>query len=329
MVIGIGIGISYGQRRRGDTLASVIAALFAAGEKGAFFDLAPEYLFQDDAGTTPVAEPGQPVGFVTDRSGNDSHATQVTVEARPEYLAGPDRMKLDTVDDNMSVDFGAPFSGTVFQGTPNGVIHYDVSVPSGNWNLTNHPAYVPDNGEITGLIAREGSLTIGEADAVKKYLRKNGAGDNFAGVTSMDSWFRGRSEITALYVEDWDTSSVGLLRDFVRDTGITTLDISNWDTSSLVNFASFARNSSLTTVIVNGGTGNPFADSACTNYTNAFLGTNLTQQSIDDILVAIEQAGTSNGDFRQSGGSAPSATGEAAIDALRGRGWSISVTGGY
>jgi len=33
--------------------------------------------------------------------------------------------------------------------------------------------------------------------------------------------------------------------------------------------------------------------------------------------------------FNQSGGSAPSSTGEDAIDTLRSRGWTVTVTGGY
>jgi hypothetical protein len=33
--------------------------------------------------------------------------------------------------------------------------------------------------------------------------------------------------------------------------------------------------------------------------------------------------------FDQSGGSAPSSTGEAAIDTLRSRGWTVTVTGGF
>jgi len=33
--------------------------------------------------------------------------------------------------------------------------------------------------------------------------------------------------------------------------------------------------------------------------------------------------------FSQSGGSAPSSTGEAAIDTLRSRGWTVTVTGGF
>jgi hypothetical protein len=66
-----------------------------------------------------------------------------------------------------------------------------------------------------------------------------------------------------------------------------------------------------------------------TNFNNAFLSTNLSQQSIDDILVSINTANTSSGTFTQSGGSAPSATGEAAITAMRSRGWTVTVTGGF
>jgi hypothetical protein len=74
---------------------------------------------------------------------------------------------------------------------------------------------------------------------------------------------------------------------------------------------------------------NAFDNNIATNYTNAFLNTNLTTQSIDDILVSLDTCGVSNGTFTQSGGQAPSATGEAAIDSLVGKGWTITVTGGY
>ena len=66
-----------------------------------------------------------------------------------------------------------------------------------------------------------------------------------------------------------------------------------------------------------------------TGSTVTFANTALTQSSIDGILVSINSNGTSNGTFDQSGGSAPSATGQAAIDAMRSRGWTITVTGGY
>jgi len=67
------------------------------------------------------------------------------------------------------------------------------------------------------------------------------------------------------------------------------------------------------------------------DFTNAFTSTALTQTSIDNILVSLVASGIAAGTrvFNQSGGSAPSSTGEAAIDTLRSRGWTVTVTGGY
>jgi len=67
------------------------------------------------------------------------------------------------------------------------------------------------------------------------------------------------------------------------------------------------------------------------DFTLAFTNTNLSQESIDNILVSLLTSGIDSGTrvFDQSGGSAPSSTGEAAIDTLRSRGWTVSVTGGY
>jgi hypothetical protein len=67
------------------------------------------------------------------------------------------------------------------------------------------------------------------------------------------------------------------------------------------------------------------------DFTDAFTDTALTQTSIDNILVSLVTSGIAAGTrvFDQSGGSAPSSTGEAAIDTLRSRGWAVTVTGGY
>jgi hypothetical protein len=67
------------------------------------------------------------------------------------------------------------------------------------------------------------------------------------------------------------------------------------------------------------------------NFTNAFVSTALTQTSIDNILVSLVASGIAAGTrvFNQSGGSAPSATGESAITTLRSRGWTVTVTGGF
>jgi len=76
---------------------------------------------------------------------------------------------------------------------------------------------------------------------------------------------------------------------------------------------------------------NAFDNVSGGNFRNAFLNTALTQTSIDNILVSLVTSGIATGtrEFNQSGGSAPSAAGEAAIDTLRSRGWTVTVTGGY
>jgi len=67
------------------------------------------------------------------------------------------------------------------------------------------------------------------------------------------------------------------------------------------------------------------------DFTEAFRNTELTQTSIDNILVSLVASGIAAGTrvFKQSGGSAPSSTGEAAIDTLRSRGWTVTVKGGF
>lgn len=67
------------------------------------------------------------------------------------------------------------------------------------------------------------------------------------------------------------------------------------------------------------------------DFNGAFTATNLSQESIDGILTSLVTSGISTGTrvFGQSGGSAPSAVGQAAIDTLRARGWTVTVTGGY
>ena len=71
---------------------------------------------------------------------------------------------------------------------------------------------------------------------------------------------------------------------------------------------------------------NAFDANIATIYTNSFNTTNLTTQSIDDILVSLVASGVSNGTFDQSGGQGPSATGQTAIATLTNRGWTIQTT---
>ena len=99
------------------------------------------------------------------------------------------------------------------------------------------------------------------------------------------------------------------------------------DTSSVTNFSyALHGNSTLTSFPENA-----FDNVKGGNFSNAFIATNLTQESIDGILVSLVTSGIATGTrvFNQSGGSAPSAIGNAAINTLRSRGWTVTVTGGY
>jgi len=145
--------------------------------------------------------------------------------------------------------------------------------------------------------------------------------DTSSGLNFFDCW-RDCSSLTSFPLID-TSSAITIQRTWYNCTGLTSFPLIN--TSSATNIQRTWRNcSSLTSFPANAFDGN-----IATNYLQVFLSTNLTTQSIDDILVSLDTSGVSNGTFTQSGGQAPSATGEAAIDSLVGKGWTITVTGGY
>jgi len=108
-------------------------------------------------------------------------------------------------------------------------------------------------------------------------------------------------------------------------TSLTTFPLI--DTSAGTNFYQAWFNCSSLTTIPAG----LFDNIKGGDFNDAFANTALTQTSIDNILVSLVASGIAAGTrvFDQSGGSAPSSTGEAAIDTLRSRGWTVTVTGGY
>ena len=87
-------------------LIVLIRSLFGAGEQGAFYIPRPtvngaQVLFQDSAGTVPVAADGDPVGRMIDQSGNGNHATQTVSGRRPVYPG----LVYDGVDDFLESRF--------------------------------------------------------------------------------------------------------------------------------------------------------------------------------------------------------------------------------
>ena len=81
------------------------ASLFANGEQGGWYDPSDfTTLFQNSNGTTAVAAPGDPVGYIADKSGRGNHRTQSTSGSRPLLARLPDgiRRNLFTYSEDLS-----------------------------------------------------------------------------------------------------------------------------------------------------------------------------------------------------------------------------------
>jgi len=147
--------------------------------------------------------------------------------------------------------------------------------------------------------------------------------DTSAGTSFFGAWF-GCSSLTSFPLID---TSSGTDFNYAWRGCASLTSFPLIDTSSGTSFNQTWRGcSSLTSFPANA-----FDNVKGGNFSEAFTSTALTQTSIDNILVSLVTSGISAGTrvFDQSGGSAPSSTGEAAIDTLRSRGWTVAVTGGY
>jgi hypothetical protein len=134
-------------------------------------------------------------------------------------------------------------------------------------------------------------------------LINTAAGTNFS-----EAWF-GCSSLTAFPALDFD-AAVGLASDASNTfTGFLT----TWfDCFALADFPA-----------------NLFDSTTCTRYLNAFANCALTAQSIENILVSINTANTSNGNLSLQGGTNAvktswTANANTAYDALVARGWTIT-----
>lgn len=127
MSIGSAIGSSIGPAIGSALAGGGVAAwsplsLFAAGEKGVWFDPSDfSTMWQDTAGTTPVTAVGQSVARIDDKSGNGKHATQSTPGKRPilQSSGGLYYLDFDGTDDALAtaaIDFTATDKMTVVAG---------------------------------------------------------------------------------------------------------------------------------------------------------------------------------------------------------------------
>lgn len=326
-------------------------------------------MYQTNDTSTPVTAAGQTVGLWLDKSGNENNASNATAAQRPLYQDTPSRLVLDKVDDRLIVSTGGFVGtmvlstelGTVayevnipagdYQIGGRGGLYYPGTALIGqiirNGSLL--PTEISDS--VDYLRERGGGLNYGGVTNFDNFWRNWSELTSFpeidsSSATRMLNTWRGCSSLTSFPVINtslvtninsaWD-GCLALTSFPILDTSsVTTFSVAWRNCSSLTSFP--LLNVSLVTTFLAAWQGctslvdfppNFFDGCAATNFNNAFLNTNLSQSSIDGILTSINSNLTSGGSFIQSGGSAPSAVGQAAIDDLRGRGWTITVTGGY
>ena len=267
--------------------------LFIDKEKGFWADPSDTFsLFQNSDGTIPVVD-GDPIGLVLDKSGNNYNLTQTVSTRRPKLLNGG--IVFDRVDDALTLTVPAGgITGTLFLATTRGTASYGVSMPAGVWTLGN--AFNP-LGNVVSAVLVDRALTVDEKARLHVFGIGKG-GTEFGAETTFLNAFRGWN-----YIVDFPLLDISNVSSFQRAW---------YFCSSLTSFPA-----------------NFFDNCLATNFSTALSATNLSQASLDGILVSINSNATSNGTFDQSGGSAPSAVGQAAIDSMRSRGWTVTTTGGY
>ena len=164
-------------------------------------------------------------------------------------------------------------------------------------------------------------------------MRFNNGGDNLkiltidkfgiygVGSTSQRFAFMGCSNLVINATDTGDFSQVTNFQRAFYNMATTTFPLI--DFSSATNLSELFRSTPIATFPANA-----FDNTPGNQYSDAFTSTNLTQQSIDNILVSIDASGADGGfnSFKQSGGSAPSATGIAAKDSLVANGWTVITT---
>lgn len=115
--------LPFGAQRHALTLrqgGGGLLSLFGAADSGFLYPdmaLRTGYLFQDSAGTTPVAADSDPVGRAVDQSGKGNNASNATAGQRAFWRAnsGKPYLQLDGVDDRYNTGFAtASVANTLF-----------------------------------------------------------------------------------------------------------------------------------------------------------------------------------------------------------------------
>ena len=276
--------------------------------------------YTDLAGTIP-ATTGDLVAYIEDQSGNGNHALRAEEASRMKLAATPTRLLVETSKNAFVTAPAGGWQGHMTVANVEGVATYRVNIPEGGYRIgRNSQNHAFGGFNLIGQSFADRLLSPAEiAEAEADFIAK-GAAAVFSG--DVINFWRHRREISEFPILNFSLVT-GVVASWFDCTGLISFPMLNFSSVTIANSAwqSCIKLANFPSGFFNG--------CPCNQFSNAFTSTNLTQESIDGILVSINSNGTSNGTFDQSGGSAPSATGQAAIDAMRARGWTITVTGGY
>lgn len=155
-------------------------ALFADGQRGAWWDIGDESTVYEDSEATILASLNGPIGYVQDKSGNGNHLIQTTSTYRPrlEEIGGVRRSyQLNTGSDLYFVN--PPIFGSAMIASVDGVWVASCSIPAGtdrqvfsvhkpeyNWNTFNF------NRTFYGGIVRDGEFTDAERERIDEWMAK-------------------------------------------------------------------------------------------------------------------------------------------------------------
>jgi hypothetical protein len=300
------------------------AVLFADGQDGMWFEYTTAY--SDTAGTTPAAVDDL-VERLNDLSGNGRHAARDPVYPDPEWFLTLKEGYIEVTQGWLVTPSpDTTQTGTMIWATVDGVAAFAATIASyddtfeGFYNVVSKFGVPSMGGKFVGMLFREGAMTENEIESAIGYFQSIGAGD-FSGATDATNYFNLFLEVTEILGGYVPFATESYQKAF-RNMSITSAPSADF---SITTDCSYMFEKTPISDVPAGY----FDGTPCTNFDFAFTSTNLTQSSIDNVLVSINSNGTSGGTFNQTGGSAPSSTGQAAITAMRGRGWTVTVTGGF
>ena len=257
---------------------------------------------------------------ITFPTGTGTHTVEITGSfPAMNFSTTGDRMKFSTIENFGIYGIGSTSQVSAFYGCPHLLVN---AIDIGHLeNVTNFSNFFRACGKITSIprFNTSSATNLAIAFFACGQLKEFPLIDT-SNVTNLNFTFTSCSSLTEFPLIN--TSSVtNFSQAWFNCNSMTSFPAINPTSSTSFN-KTWGNCASLDTF-----SANVFDNSISTfNYSEAFLNTNLSEQSIDNILVSIDSNGVSNGTFAQSGGEAPSAIGISAKDSLVAKGWTIVYT---